>query len=195
MNNENKSNFNKDNVFVFKNRNPKTSSNYTVNDLLDKASELIEKFEFDLACKFFDKALQIEPKNTMVMDEYGLVLLEMGETERAKNLLLESVNLAPQDNHSKYMTLGQLNSGMEALKYYEMGIKILQNETQNIQKERKLSKEESFNIRTELSNAYCSVAELYLTDCCFENNAEQECEKNVKRASKLFFFFYSFHFF
>lgn len=39
--------------------------------------------------------------------------------------------------------------------------------------------------RIQLCGAYCSVAELYLTDLCFEANAEHECESSLKAALEL----------
>jgi hypothetical protein len=39
--------------------------------------------------------------------------------------------------------------------------------------------------RSQLCGAYCSVAELYLTDLCFEPNAEHECESSLKAALEL----------
>eukprot|EP00934_Nitzschia_sp_Nitz4_P008694 Nitzschia sp. Nitz4//scaffold29_size155292//29231//30541//NITZ4_002641-RA/size155292-processed-gene-0.7-mRNA-1//1//CDS//3329546397//8684//frame0 len=40
-------------------------------------------------------------------------------------------------------------------------------------------------LRQKLSGAYCTVAELYLTDLCFEDNAETECESHLEKALKL----------
>lgn len=40
-------------------------------------------------------------------------------------------------------------------------------------------------IRRQLCGAYCSVAELYLTDLCYEPNAEQNCESALQEALKL----------
>ncbi len=39
--------------------------------------------------------------------------------------------------------------------------------------------------KRQLCGAYCSVAELYLTDLCFEPNAEAECESSLQAAVKL----------
>ena len=37
-------------------------------------------------------------------------------------------------------------------------------------------------LKQELSNTYCAIAELYMTDLCDENEAEQECESNIKKS-------------
>ena len=42
-----------------------------------------------------------------------------------------------------------------------------------------------FETRKSLCGACCSVAELYLTDLCFELNAEQECEQSLTLALEL----------
>ena len=59
---------------------------YTVDELLDKAADCIEKYELELACKFFEKALFLEPENTNVLDEFAQLLLEIGKSERATNI-------------------------------------------------------------------------------------------------------------
>ncbi len=42
-----------------------------------------------------------------------------------------------------------------------------------------------FETRKQMCGAYCSVAELYLTDLCFEENAEKECEQSLNLALEL----------
>lgn len=42
-----------------------------------------------------------------------------------------------------------------------------------------------FYSRHQLCGAYCSVAELYLTDLCFEENAENDCESALQAALQL----------
>jgi len=39
--------------------------------------------------------------------------------------------------------------------------------------------------RRKLAEAYCTVAELFLTDLCYEENAEQECESYVTQALQI----------
>ena len=40
-------------------------------------------------------------------------------------------------------------------------------------------------LQRKLAGAYCTVAELYLTDLCYEDNAESECENYLQRALQI----------
>lgn len=66
-----------------KRRKSETAGSYSVEDLLQKADECIDSFQLDLACKFCEKAQQIEPNNVHVLDTLGPLLLEIGDTDKA----------------------------------------------------------------------------------------------------------------
>jgi Tfp pilus assembly protein PilF len=59
---------------------------------------------------FFQKALSTGMyfDNANVLEDFALVLLEIGQHEEAKELLLQCVQLSPSKGHTKYMSLGQL---------------------------------------------------------------------------------------
>lgn len=73
--------------------------------------------------------------------------------------------------------MAQLFTGEESLQLYTKGIQILtsarHSETDEV-KAKELSRS--------LSNAICSVAELYMTDLCDEENAEEECQSCIQRS-------------
>ena len=79
-----------------------------------------------------------------------------------------SVTLEPDSGYDKYLTLGQLCSNDESLKFLTRGIELLQTEAPD--EKRKLSK------------AYCHIAELYLTDLCMSENAQNNCKTAVDSA-------------
>lgn len=54
-------------------------------------------------------------------------------------MLLKSAKLAPEENHAKYMQLGQLAEGKEAIEYYKRGIQVLISEHQSLQKHKVLN--------------------------------------------------------
>ena len=74
--------------------------------------------------------------------------------------------------------MAQLFTGEESLQLYTKGIQILtsarHSETDDEVKAKELSRS--------LSNAICSVAELYMTDLCDEENAEEECQSCIQRS-------------
>lgn len=66
-----------------KRHKPGKVGKYKVEDLMQKADECIDSFQLELACKFCEKALQIDPKNVHVLDTLGPLLLEIGDTDKA----------------------------------------------------------------------------------------------------------------
>ena len=53
-----------------------------------QVDECLDNFNFDLAVKFCEKALGIEPDNVEVLEVAGAVYLETGETDKAKTVSL-----------------------------------------------------------------------------------------------------------
>jgi Tfp pilus assembly protein PilF len=45
--------------------------------------EYLDSFEIDMALKFCERALQLEPNNLYVLDTMAPLLLEAGESDRA----------------------------------------------------------------------------------------------------------------
>lgn len=37
-------------------------------------------------------------------------------------------------------------------------------------------------LKSQMAKAYCSIGEIYLTDLCYEENAEEKCEEAIGRA-------------
>ena len=48
-----------------------------------QVEECIDTFQVELACKFAERALEIEPDNTRVLDTLAPLLLEAGQVDRA----------------------------------------------------------------------------------------------------------------
>ena len=93
--------------------------------------------------------------------------------------------------------LGQLSSEKEALEAVRKGIEELeacvrlretlceQNQDMETEEEGPSAEESLQETRRQLSAAFCTIAELFLTDLCFEENAEQQCEAAVVAAMKI----------
>jgi len=157
----------------------KKNQTYTVEDLLSKAEECMETLQPELAEKFYLKALELDPNNSKVMDDLAFLLLDMDDFERAKKLLETSMKIAPDDNFAKYMHMGQLLEGKDSIQYFNKGIQLMIQE-----KEKQRDKEYIQYLKSQIATALCSVAEIYLTDACFEENAEQECQKLLDESLK-----------
>merc|ERR1712063_189915 len=164
--------------------NPPTKGSYSVSDLLSKAEELLQSANtVPLAQKFYERALEQEPNNTEIMDDYAECLLELQEIEQAGQLISKSIELDPEGGYQKYMIAGQLTSGMDSLSCFQKGVEILlrkHEEAKNQPNEEELQSE----FAQHLCLAYCSMAEIFMTDCCFEEGAEEECARLIEEAIK-----------
>ncbi len=96
--------------------------------------------------------------------------------EKAKQCLGRAVTVQPNEGHSKFFSLAQLFEGQESLQLYRQGIKIIESSSST---DADSSEKET---KKELSNAYCAIAELYMTDLCDEDVAEKECEDCIRKS-------------
>jgi len=104
-----------------------------VEDLLQQAEADFSNFQTDLAEKKYVKALEMEPNNTKVMDSFSLFLLEIDRLNEGKQLLERSIELNPLDNISKYLQLAQLLEGNEAIRLFERGVSLIQNQKEQLE--------------------------------------------------------------
>ncbi|KAI8622113.1 hypothetical protein BC830DRAFT_1053888, partial [Chytriomyces sp. MP71] len=85
-----------------------------------------------------------------------------------------------------YLYLGQLCLGAEAVAFYEMGIKGLEDEIEILVASGGGDEEEEINsLKRKISSALCSMTEIYMTDCCDDPLAEQNCTAFTARAQQL----------
>ncbi|VDI65690.1 Hypothetical predicted protein [Mytilus galloprovincialis] len=70
--------------FAAESAKTKTSPQYNVDQLLDKAEDCINRFEYEIAQKFCQRALEIEADNIRALETTGTLLLELGNPESAK---------------------------------------------------------------------------------------------------------------
>jgi len=142
-----------------------------------EAEECLVKFEFQRAIEIYQAALQIHPNNTTIIDALGTAFLQAGEFQRAEQMFKISIQLAPNVGHEKYMSLAGMLSGQQAIALYQKGIEILLSQRQSIQ-DPTLQKEAI----SQLISGFCAIAEIYLTDECYNPNAELVCEKVLTEA-------------
>ncbi|PJF19284.1 Tetratricopeptide repeat domain containing protein [Paramicrosporidium saccamoebae] len=141
-----------------------------VSKMLLKCEELVERFEYDLALKFCERILSVEPRHVDALQMKATILIDMGDAEAARNVLLSATEAEPDCGAEKYIALAQLSEGEEALEYFQRAVKILQTGEQD---------EETLHT---LASLYCSMAELFLTDLCLAEDAETRCEEFVQAA-------------
>ena len=88
-------------------------------------------------------------------------------------MLARSILLGPEEGPDKYLYMAQLHGGREALAHYEKGLELLQKPLADGAAE---TKEAAAALRQRVCMAYCSIGELFLTDLCFDQDAETRCQ-------------------
>ncbi len=151
--------------------NKKNIEDLTPELLIEQANIALSNVQPELALKFYERALLLSPNDTNIMDALSDVYIQLGNNVKGKELLLNSVTLQPTVNPYKWMYLAQLQQGLEAKNSYNKGIELLL----------PLATDNS-EIQHQLCKIYCSIAELYLTDLCYEDGAEDCCERAINEA-------------
>jgi len=155
------------------------SPTFTLEQLLSKCQDLLDCYDYDLAQKFVHRALEMDPDCVRALEYAATLLIEAGDVENARHCLGRAVTVEAESGHRKYFSLAQIMSGKEALQLYQKGIDIIAQEQKR--KDGKAAAIAS-DLKRELSNGFCAVAELYMTDLCDEDGAQGECESHVARA-------------
>ncbi|XP_069128242.1 uncharacterized protein [Argopecten irradians] len=165
------------------------SPKYSVEQLLEKAEDCIDRFEYELAQKFCQRALEMEPDSILALETTGSLLLEVGNQEAAKQCFGRAVEVCPDQGHSKYMYLGQLFEGAQAVQCFQKGIELMMKEYEAKQASELAAAcggGPSDGVSSEeISNAYLSLAELYMTDCCMEEDSDIKCEQYINKAVEI----------
>lgn len=72
---------------------PSDPARWTAADLVLRALRALDMCEPELAGKFFERALAMEPTNVDILDEYAELLLSQGDVARASRLLQQSTKV------------------------------------------------------------------------------------------------------
>ena len=94
-------------------------------------------------------------------------------------VLARSISVGPEEGPDKYLYMAQLHEGRESLGYYEKGLELLQKQLSNAPDG---AEGGGAALKQRMCMAHCSVAELFLTDLCYEEDAESRCQ--VRRTTK-----------
>jgi len=158
-----------------------SNAKYSIDDLLDQAEHSVEEYNYEMAQKYLERALEINSDHPRALEMTASLLLEAGQVEQAKQCLGRAITVLPNQGHAKYFSLAQLFSGQESLDIYKQGILLLQDVLSQLDTD----SNEAKDARKELSNSFCAVAELYMTDLCDKEEAEAECSRCVEKATEI----------
>ncbi|XP_035382287.1 probable assembly chaperone of rpl4 isoform X2 [Electrophorus electricus] len=158
----------------------KTAEKYTVDQLLEKAEDCMDNFDFSMARMFCRRALDIEPTNLTILDMLGNICAELGDIDKAKEAFLKAVELSPEAGHGKYMYLGQIHTGKEAVQYFSRGVEVMLS-TMDAQAQGACGGGAAITAK-DVSVAFCSIAEIFFTDLCMEDGAADKCKETLEKA-------------
>lgn len=146
--------------------------------LLKRAEEAIDEVNLEAAALLYEEALLERPDDVKVIDALGEIAYLMGDHDRAEELFCKSAEVSPGTGYSKWMHLGQLYEGAEAVVAYKKGVELLAAQLAALPADAA----ERPRLQRELSDAYNAVAELYMTDLCDEDDAEGTASACAERA-------------
>uniref|UniRef100_A0A7S4FS26 Uncharacterized protein n=2 Tax=Eutreptiella gymnastica TaxID=73025 RepID=A0A7S4FS26_9EUGL len=135
--------------------------------------------DYENAIGVYEKALALRPRHIETLDMLAELCINVDRAEDAHRYLTESAKYAPDEAHAKYMYLGQLAESKDALGFYERGLAVLKQQYKDCDDD-----EDREDFEYDLCSACCSIAELYLTDLCFESNAEQQVDVWLQQCKK-----------
>ena len=127
-------------------------------------NECIDKFDFERASMLLQKKLEKEPDNVNYLDLLSEVSMNLDDTKTTIKLIKKSINLQPDRNGEKYMTLGQiLDDYKQTLKMYQKGLSIFLEELSLEQnKSMQNNSPKIISLKSSTSSAYAAIAELYM---------------------------------
>ncbi|CDO73722.1 hypothetical protein BN946_scf185015.g50 [Trametes cinnabarina] len=159
----------------------------SVSALLEKAQELIVQCNYELAGRFAQRVLEREPANVEAKEMLGVVQLETGELDAAKetfsSLIPPHPNAPAVPPPSAHLYLAQLSDDDPhlALKHYQAAVDILSGQLKG--KERAVDPVGATDDETELKRnivrALIGMVEIWMDpsyDLCFDPAAEKTCE-------------------
>ena len=70
----------------------------------------------------YDEGVRRFPNDTLIMDQYTDLLVQLGESDKAKQLIERSIQLNPDRDGHKYLNLAEMLNGADAVQMYNRGI-------------------------------------------------------------------------
>jgi tetratricopeptide (TPR) repeat protein len=124
-------------------------------EICEEIMNLLKVCDYDNARTLIENFLKVEENNVEILDLYAEVLVNLELPDQAKIVLEKSIQIAPNSNGDKYMSLAELSEYKLALKLYLKGIEVY---NQSINQKNENEKE----FKISIANGYAAIAELYM---------------------------------
>ncbi|KAA8648608.1 ACL4 family protein [Aspergillus tanneri] len=165
--------------------------------LLDQATILLQTGQPDGALALAQHALDNAPANSpshlSALNLVAEIYVELGDIDVAREHFLRAVELDPTGaipesqggGAEKFLWLAQLSElgGRDSVQWFEKGVSVLRHVIQQLEGDS--SPQEAIELegkKRKMANALCGVAEIYMTDLSWEEDAERRCESLITEA-------------
>jgi len=178
---------------------PKEKPKASPTELLIEAATLLQTSQPEEALVAVRRALNIlqptptsEPSAAALpaLNLLGEINVELGDPKSAREAFATAIAIDPEglsDGAEKFLWMAQLNDegGAESVAWFEKGVAVLKREIGEL--EGKLVKKAEVTELLEekkqkVANSLCGIAEVYMTDLSWEEDAEARCEAAVTEA-------------
>ena len=129
---------------------------------MTKINSLLDSLEYEEAKNLLSQKLLIFPDNVDIIDTLSEVLIGLDQPKEAINWLKKSIELEPNKNPEKYMSLGQFSDYKNSLILYTKGVELYLQELNNLENNNKDYQKNLKKIKNSIASAYASLAELYM---------------------------------
>ena len=157
-------------------RSPASS---TFSQLLAEARGRLDELDARGAAALFERALELRHDDVETLDALGEICFSEGDSARALEVFSRAVALRPAEatpaGAARWLYLGELDEGLGAVEKLRRGTALLQ---QYLEASPAAPDDpERRAASRDLSGAFCSLAELFMTDLCDEEGAELRCDE------------------
>ena len=83
--------------------------------LIKMAEKYNEELDLDKAVALYDEGIQRFPNDTVILDSYTDLLLQLDSTEKARSLIERSIQLNPNNEGRKYLNYAEMLQNNESL--------------------------------------------------------------------------------
>ncbi|RAL17237.1 putative histone deacetylase SIR2 [Aspergillus homomorphus CBS 101889] len=165
--------------------------------LLEQATILIQTGQADAALQLAQQALDSSPAGSpshlSALIAVAEIYVELGDIDTARAHFLRAVEADPNGTipesqgggAEKFLWLAQLSEqgGKDSVQWFEKGVSSLRHAIQQL--EQSPGPQEAAELlekKRKMANALCAVAEIYMTDLSWEEDAEKRCETLITEA-------------
>lgn len=166
-------------------------------ELLVQASVLLQTSQPEEALVAAKRALNLlqptsKPTTAALpaLNLLGEINVELGDPEGAQEAFAVAIALDPDgesDGAEKFLWMAQLNEegGAESVRWFKKGVEVLKREIGELDGKlvKKAEVEELLEEKNQkVANSLCGIAEVYMTDLSWEDDAEAQCEAAITEA-------------